>query len=491
MATNDPVSQSENQTTENHAAANQTGAGPLARSPIAAYLKRGAPALLSVLLVVQIALIAFVYWPSEAAHPTGSSLLTEFNAEAILQLHIEDATSQSVTLLREDNGWVVADSDGFPANDTKADETLTKLANMNTNRLVTRTESSHARLQVAANNFNRRITLTDSTGEEAIVYLGASAGGAATHVRVQGDSSVYLTGQLAAWEVEPFLSGWVNTSYLSVPTADIQTVALHNPQGTVTLARDENQAWTADWLEDDETLDPNEVNILLSRVGSLSLSNVLGQSPPQDTDPDSPLVQVELEIRQADTGESQDNSDQNANDAEPELITFYIDRLPDALAQDAEPELITPIEDVESGTPGAANTEAYFAKSSTSNYYVQVSAFNVEPLISLTADELLQTGPPSDAQFPQQPVDPESGLQLPQLDELPLEESMLDETSLDEAMLEELLSDELESAPEQSPETDVEELNEGNLHENGSENDTSATDQAEEAELSEDEAATE
>lgn len=309
------------------------------------------------IFLIQLALIAYFYWPAQTESAVGGTLLSGFDPTAVSTLQIEDQAGQSVTLQRQDDGWTVAGTGGYPANATKADDVLTRLLAIHTNRQVTRTPASHARLQVADTSFNRRITMRNADDLETVVYLGVSAGGASTHVRLADDDAVYLTSEIAAWETEPFLSGWVSTSYFSTQADSILAYSIHNAQGEFNFSRDPSGAWQAPELNLDAPLDTGEVNSLAASLSFINLLNVLGNEPPPGFSPQTAAATVELVL------DPQSTPDQD------EIVTLYFGSIPD-----------------EDGTD-----ETYFVKSSTSDYYVAISSFLAERIINLANHDLIIT----------------------------------------------------------------------------------------------------
>ncbi|MEX1021265.1 MAG: DUF4340 domain-containing protein [Litorilinea sp.] len=361
---------------------------------------------LGLLLVGQLLLVAIAYWPSGPVAAIGGPLLPDLDPAAVQQIQIEGPDNQSVTLVRAATGWAVAETDDYPATHTKIDELLGNLAAANTNRLVTQTATSHSRLQVAADNFNRRITLT--TGDDAthVVYLGIAAGGAATHVRTGDADTVYLSGQLAPWELEPFLSGWVNTRYVTLSADTVTGLRLETRAGTLTLERTLAGSWQAAPASDDASAEPESmldaaaVDSLLSRLTFLSFQDVLGQTPPVDFATQPPTVRVELTVQSTDAESREDTpEDGRSEDATPE---------DDASAATRTVVLeIAPLPSAESTTESTAEAETYFVKSSESDYYVTVGSQTVDALADLMLDDLLgDTATPGQPDAPIQPNAP-------------------------------------------------------------------------------------
>jgi hypothetical protein len=250
--------------------------------------------ILIALVVVQLVLVGFVFWPRPASEAQGGSLLAEFDAEEVSALTIADAEGNQLALAKSGDGWVLPNKGDFPVDGEKVTPFLEKIAAVQADRLVTQTEGSHARLQVAPDEFNRRLELTLADGMTSELYVGSSAGAAATHVRTEGQPQVYLTGELAAWDANPQVTAWVDTLYFTVPQTATTHLTLENQNGTFEFARDGN-TWTMSGLEEGETLDQAAVTSLLSQAGSVRLTDVLGTEEQANFGLAEPLAIVTLE----------------------------------------------------------------------------------------------------------------------------------------------------------------------------------------------------
>ena len=246
------------------------------------------------LLVVQLALAGFIFWPRPVSEAAGGPLLAEFDAAEVTALTIADGEGNQLALARSGDQWVLPDKGNFPVDGEKVTPFLEKIAAVQADRLVTQTEGSQARLQVAPDEFNRRLELTLADGTTDELYVGSSAGAAATHVRAEGQPQVYLTGELAAWDANPQVTAWVDTLYFTVPQTATTGLILENQNGTFEFER-EGDVWTMAGLAEGETLDQAAVTSLLNQAGSVRLTDVLGAEEQADYGLAEPLAAVTLE----------------------------------------------------------------------------------------------------------------------------------------------------------------------------------------------------
>src|SRR5262245_24711165 len=112
--------------------------------------------ILIALLVVQIVLTAFVLRPKAAA-PESGPLIPNFSANDVTALTVTDNEGNSVALAKKGEDWILPENGDFPAKAESITTLLDGVAGIKTDRLVTQTEDSHKRLQVAQADFNRRL----------------------------------------------------------------------------------------------------------------------------------------------------------------------------------------------------------------------------------------------------------------------------------------------------------------------------------------------
>jgi hypothetical protein len=308
-------------------------------------------------LVIQIVLSVFVFWPKSAATGASEPLFPDLAADNIVALNITDADGNSIVLRQVSGGsstdlakvWVLPEVDDYPATVDKITPLLDKIVGLTTSRLVTRTDASHKRLQVAPDDFVRRIDFETADGVKRTLYLGSSPRYGATHFRVEGQSETYLTDELSTWETKADAVSWVDTAYLSVSQDDLTKMTLENANGTFTFTKDDEGTWIMGGLAADETLDEAKVASLIQRAASVNMTAPLGKEERAAYGMDEPNAVVRLE-------------------ADDKTITLRVG------AQDPD-------------------DKSYVVISSESPYYVRVSEYSVKDLVEKTRDDFFQEPP--------------------------------------------------------------------------------------------------
>jgi len=302
-------------------------------------------------LVVQLALIGVVFWPRKAP-AAGAPLLGKLKADDVTAVVIHDDKGNSIKLGKQGDQWVLPDMDDYPADSSKITPLLTKLTGLTNDRLVTKTAASHKRLQVADDDFVRRLDLTASDGTTQTLYLGSSAGARTVHVRVSGQDEVYLAVDVSTWEMGADAASWINTTYFNVPQKDVVAMTLSNANGQWSFEKDAGH-WTMQGLASDETLNTNNVTGLLNRVIYVRMEKPLGKTEDASYGMAQPSAVVTLKT-------NKDNQEKTYT-----------------LAIGAK----------------TADGKSYVVKSSESPYYVQVTGYTVKNLVEKTRKDFLQLPP--------------------------------------------------------------------------------------------------
>lgn len=198
------------------------------------------PSKLFFLAAVAAILVVLAFWSNRQARATppavvGQRLLPQLDLASIARVEITRQGAPT-TLVRTDSGWVVTNLFGYPADLSRLQPALLKLAEQKIGDVARGVNiDTHATL----------VDLQDATGRPLVTLrLGAASTGHAgprargRYVAVAGDNRVYLVkDSLAEFDGEP--RDWVGSQLLNLSTMDIQSIELAGPTGAVlTLTRD-------------------------------------------------------------------------------------------------------------------------------------------------------------------------------------------------------------------------------------------------------------
>jgi hypothetical protein len=326
--------------------------------------------ILGALLVAQLVLAVVVFWPrSTVSGAEAGPIFADFKADDVVSMSITDAEGNQVVLAKDGDSWVLPGADDYPADGEKITSLLQKIEKIQADRQVTRTESSHRRLQVAADDFVRRIDLELSGGQTYKLYVGSSPQSSATHVRADGNPETYLTGDLVSYDVNARSAGWIDTLYYTLPQTTTVALTLKNPNGEFDFTRDAEGQWTLQALAEGEVFNEAAFSSLLSQATSLRMVEPIGREAQAAFKLDAPQAVITV---QTDDGQS---------------YTLQI---------------------------GALREEdnSYVAKWSESPYYVYAAQYTGESFVNKTREDFIQppaTPTPGAEPIPGEDASPDGG----------------------------------------------------------------------------------
>ncbi len=317
------------------------------------------------ILILQLAIVAFVFWPGRNVTAAAEALYAGITQENIQSITISDQ-ERSVKISRGADGWVLPEADDFPVTAVQASDVISQVLTIDTRRLVASNTTSHARLGVTEADFTRRVDLETKEGQGLTLFVGSAPSARSTNVRRSDSDNVYLTSNVTANDLRTDVGSWVNTAYVAVPESDIQAITLKNAQGTLDFTRPTTDTWTMAGLAEGEVFNENNLTSLLTRLSGFNMINPLGKTDQPEYGMATPAATVTMQTQPP--------------GGEAKTITLIIG-------------------------PQNPETQNHVVKSSDSEYYVEVAGFGVENFISrgraeyLVAPEPAATTPITDTNF--------------------------------------------------------------------------------------------
>ena len=186
------------------------------------------------------------------------------------------AVQDKVKLERKADGWVVADSDDFPAKKTEIEELLKTLVGLKSRNKVLSGRTYHEKLEVSDEAYRRKVILTVGS-ETKTLYIGSSPSFKNIHVRVDGDDAAYQVTGLAESDAGARAWNWVERKYHTVPKEEVWSVTLKNQHGQIQADRDPaSDTWAVLGL--DKPTDKTKVDSLVSDAREIGLESPVGKS---------------------------------------------------------------------------------------------------------------------------------------------------------------------------------------------------------------------
>ncbi|MFT4623346.1 MAG: hypothetical protein ACI8PZ_002002 [Myxococcota bacterium] len=232
------------------------------------------------ILAVQIGLAVFTWLPGGDSAPPAVTLV-DYGADAITRLEIVgrmapdmDAPPDPIVLEKSGESWSLTSSGGFPAKTDAVQSVLDGLGEVTVRAPIGTTAGAHAALQVAEDQFTRKITL-GTPDASTTLFLGAATG-ASMQVRRDGEAEVYQLRGVTAWSVPDSQRRFYDTDYVKGSLNSVTSLRIKNAQGDHTLVR-MGGAWSSEELENPSDLNADEADALARTLLSVRISEPVGK----------------------------------------------------------------------------------------------------------------------------------------------------------------------------------------------------------------------
>lgn len=248
--------------------------------------------ILLTLLVIQLALIFIVYRPQEENQQTFTFFDT-MKADSINKITINDEQGMVILSKEKNNRWIVKNDMNnvpYPADSVQCETLLEKLLLLQSNRLITKTPSSHYRLEVAETKFSRKIVLDTKSGQLPTLFFGSSADFQSVHARLEEDNNVYAVKEISTWQLPTGIDSWWNTNFLNIEPDTLIEVQLQNQHGTINLHKEQDNNWHMNGFQ--PSLEGKTLDDFLQQVTHMKLEKYLTgtESEPVISNPAATLI---------------------------------------------------------------------------------------------------------------------------------------------------------------------------------------------------------
>ncbi len=234
--------------------------------------------ILAAVFVVQAVLAAILLTRRDDATANKAELIVAgLDAASVTQLAVyaKDGTKPAVTLAKRGDKWVVSSSFDYPVAEAKVSDVLASIVKMSAAAPIATQPSRHKQLRVDDTGFERKLVITASGGETAVL-LGTQAGSRRTAVRRGGDARVFAVSGLSTWSIGSEPRDWVDTDYVKVRADEVEKVTIERDGVKNELAREGTQ-WKATLagapikLAAGETVDSAAIQRVVNAATSIDL----------------------------------------------------------------------------------------------------------------------------------------------------------------------------------------------------------------------------
>jgi len=245
----------------------------------------------AVLVLVQtgLAVLTHMHKKSEM-EPAAKGPLLKLAAVAVDELWLEDGEGHKLLLKKDKEQWQLPDLATFPADSVRVQGLIDRLASLQRGWPEATTVEAATRFKVAADRFERKLTLRGNGADLGVLYFGSSPGLRKIYLRADGSQEIEtLTMDLHDLEVQP--DSWIDTRALALKPEQVVRVDLPG----LTLERVEQGLLPVDMTAEEEIVKDRR-DALIKRLTGLTIHSVLGTLDKPEYGLDSPVLQYTVEL---------------------------------------------------------------------------------------------------------------------------------------------------------------------------------------------------
>lgn len=217
-------------------------------------------------LAAQIVLALVVHTGTEATEsvPRPQALLPGLDSAQITRVAIYKARSPEDTkaaaeaekpdldLRRQGTAdsatWTLASHYDHPALTKPVDELVAKLVGLQSTGPAVTSEARHGQLEVADDHYRRKVVIETADGTTRTLLIGKPSRARQSFVRIDGQKEVHAVSDISESGLNLVPSTWVDTSFFSISSRQVEYMSVRNRQGTYEFQRNELGKW--DLVED-------------------------------------------------------------------------------------------------------------------------------------------------------------------------------------------------------------------------------------------------
>lgn len=257
---------------------------------------------LSLVLLLQVILVLGVWWPKNSktmTHPNPLSSV-DFSNISHVEIFQGGATPKRLVLEKKAGVWVVPDQEGFPADEKMIDRAFAQLKSLALNVPVANQPSSHKKLQVSDDDFQRKIIFENGEKSKPLgFYLGSSPQFKQVYLRAMGDDAVFASDQVSPFDFSVEARDWVQKSLMGISSEMLQSITIKRGQETLSFSKTEkkDEKTAAFWVLNGKEVEPGAMDPILRNLADLQLTQVLGQQEKPEFGLDRPKVVVTVKFK--------------------------------------------------------------------------------------------------------------------------------------------------------------------------------------------------
>lgn len=248
--------------------------------------------ILFVIFLIQIGLAFSLYSNKKAIGAfTSNEKLIDLEPDSVDKITIEENEKPALVLKKEKGTWVLPDYYGFPLSTVKLDRFTDKLFGIKKSWPVATTRDAAKRFKVETDNFEKKITFSKEGKIVKTLFVGSSPGFRKVHARFPGLDDIYAI-NFSAYEAPVKHVDWVDKDFLHFKQKEIDSISM----SLFTIAREDGKFVVSE-LDENEEIDENEMNDLISKLAELSFEEVLGKKDESEYGQSAPVLIYTLKMK--------------------------------------------------------------------------------------------------------------------------------------------------------------------------------------------------
>jgi hypothetical protein len=221
---------------------------------------------------------------------SGKGPLLKLTASEVNEVVLEDGEGRRLILKKEQGRWLLPDVGSFPADAARIQGLIDRLVGLQRGWPEATTAEAAGRFKVAADRFERKLSLRKDGTLLGTVFFGTSAGLRKSYLRIDGDSDIQ-TLAIAQHELEVKVDGWIDTGILRIKPEQVVRVSLPG----LRLERGPDGMRPADITASEEVVKDRR-DQLVKQVTGLTISGLLGTDEKPEYGLDQPVLRYAVEL---------------------------------------------------------------------------------------------------------------------------------------------------------------------------------------------------
>ena len=184
--------------------------------------------LLFVLLSLQLILTGIVFYSYGylSAEPE-INFLIKVKKDNIKKVILEGPSNKKVELENTDGNWVLPKKNNFPANSAQINQLLDRLIETKLGSKISQQSSSHSRMRVSDQEFERKVTISNGKQEETTIFFGSAPSLRQSHARIMNKNEVYIV-KFSANDIDILPNDWLKKDIFVIQQSQIKSIKYQN-----------------------------------------------------------------------------------------------------------------------------------------------------------------------------------------------------------------------------------------------------------------------